>query len=260
MRVEPGHSCSDEEFLFRIPDRIPIFPLPNVVLFPKTYLPLHIFEPRYREMVRDAAAGRQCIGMALLKEGWEANYYGAPPLYPIGCVGRLVRMQPLPDGRFDILLLGLERCLIEESFNDRSYREARIALRPDVPGEALPASLRAEVERLLTESPQLQQQQHGWQEVLRAEVAEEIQAKFIVEGAPGHCEGHNVNAAVLIGTALAAKDRYTVIVEDVIVSVPAPARAEVLPWLQERTTAAWQRHGRISRSRLAQWALRWAGR
>jgi Lon protease-like protein len=174
MRVEPGHSCSDEAFLFRIPDRIPIFPLPKVVLFPKTYLPLHIFEPRYREMVRDAAAGHRCIGMTLLKEGWEANYYGAPPLYPIGCVGRLVRVQPLPDGRFDILLLGLERCLIEESFNDRSYREARIALRPDVPGEALPASLRAEVERLLTESPQLQQQQHGWQEVLRAEVADDI--------------------------------------------------------------------------------------
>lgn len=65
--------------------------------------------------------------------------------------------------------------------------------------------------------------------------------------------------AEVMGT-LAAKDRYTVIVEDVIVSVPAPARADVLPWVQERTTAAWHRHGRISRSRLAQWALRWAGR
>lgn len=60
--------------------------------------------------------------------------------------------------------------------------------------------------------------------------------------------------------ALAAKDRYTVVLEDVIVSVPAQVRAEVLPWLQERTTAAWQRHGRISRSRLAQLALRWAGK
>ena len=170
----PGRSRSDEESVFRIPERIPVFPLPNVVLFPKTYLPLHIFEPRYREMVREAVAGHQCIGMALLKDGWEANYYGNPPLYPIGCVGRLVSVQPLPDGRFAILLLGLERCLIEESFYDRSYREARIALKPDLPGEALPTSLRAEVERLLSESPQPQQQRRGWLEVLRAGVADDI--------------------------------------------------------------------------------------
>lgn len=170
----PGRSRSDEESAFRIPERIPIFPLPNVVLFPKTYLPLHIFEPRYRDMVREAVAGHQCIGMALLKEGWEANYYGNPPLYPIGCVGRLMNVQPLPDGRFDILLLGLERCLIEESFCGRSYREARIALKPDVPGEALPASLRADVERLLRESPQPQQQRRGWLEALRAEPADDV--------------------------------------------------------------------------------------
>src|SRR5206468_7387829 len=61
---------------FPIPARIPVFPLPNVVLFPKTYLPLHIFEPRYRAMVSDVAMNGQCIGMALLKEGWETDYYG----------------------------------------------------------------------------------------------------------------------------------------------------------------------------------------
>ena len=60
--------------------------------------------------------------------------------------------------------------------------------------------------------------------------------------------------------ALAARERYTVILEDVIVSVPAAARADVLPWVQERSTAAWHRHGRLSRSRLAQLVLRWAGR
>ncbi|MBP8155219.1 MAG: LON peptidase substrate-binding domain-containing protein, partial [Nitrospira sp.] len=59
-----------------MPERIPLFPLPNVVFFPKTYLPLHVFEPRYRQMVADAAAGGQCIGMALLKEGWEEQYDG----------------------------------------------------------------------------------------------------------------------------------------------------------------------------------------
>ena len=55
---------------------IPIFPLPNVVLFPNMLLPLHIFEPRYREMVEDALNGEGLIGMALLKEGWQNDYYG----------------------------------------------------------------------------------------------------------------------------------------------------------------------------------------
>src|SRR5512146_486046 len=93
---------------FPIPDRLPVFPLPNVVFFPKTYLPLHIFEPRYRQMVADATAGGQCIAMALLKEGWESDYYGNPSIYPIVCAGRLVSVQPLPDGRSNILLQGLE--------------------------------------------------------------------------------------------------------------------------------------------------------
>ena len=71
MHTESNADSSTSFNGFQIPKRIPIFPLPAVVFFPKTFLPLHIFEPRYRAMVADAATGGECIGMALVKEGWE---------------------------------------------------------------------------------------------------------------------------------------------------------------------------------------------
>jgi Lon protease-like protein len=70
-----------------LPPIIPIFPLPNVVLFPSVFLPLHIFEPRYRAMVRDALGGDRIIGMALLRPGWDAHYEGSPAVYEVGCAG-----------------------------------------------------------------------------------------------------------------------------------------------------------------------------
>src|SRR5215210_235786 len=127
-REHQGRDQRDATALFPIPKRIPVFPLPNVVLFPKTYLPLHIFEPRYRTMVSDAAMNGQCIGMALLKDGWETDYYGHPPVFAMGCVGRLANVQTLADGRSNILLQGLERFTIEQEWYDKAYREATIAV------------------------------------------------------------------------------------------------------------------------------------
>lgn len=126
---------------FPIPEIIPIFPLPNVVLFPDTYLPLHIFEPRYREMVADvvgtdphARPGEgACIGMALFKQGWESRYYGNPPVFPLGCVGRMTHVEPLEDGRSNLILQGLYRYTIEEEFFDARYRKAKITLLPSEP-------------------------------------------------------------------------------------------------------------------------------
>lgn len=129
-RDQPNRDLSGKAQPFPVPERIPLFPLPNVVFFPKTYLPLHVFEPRYRQMVADAAAGGQCIGMALLKEGWEEQYDGNPPIFSVGCVGRLARIQTLPDGRSNILLQGLERYEVNEEFYEKSYREARVSLKP----------------------------------------------------------------------------------------------------------------------------------
>lgn len=115
-----------------LPDIIPVFPLPNVVLFPRVQLPLHIFEPRYRAMVRDAIeAEPPLIGMALLRGDWQEQYEGNPQVFPIGCVGKVVKTVPLPDGRFNILLQGLREYRIQEEFHDKSYRQARVEWLPE---------------------------------------------------------------------------------------------------------------------------------
>src|SRR5204862_66647 len=99
-------------------DLLPLFPLPNVVLFPNVFLPLHIFEPRYREMVGDALAGDRMIGMVLLKPGWESDYEGRPPVYPIGCSGVITHAERLQDGRFNIVLRRVARRAARDEADD----------------------------------------------------------------------------------------------------------------------------------------------
>jgi Lon protease-like protein len=109
-----------------LPPSLPLFPLPNTVLFPGVYLPLHIFEPRYREMVRDALDDDRIIGMTLLKPGFEAEYEGRPPIYRVGCAGLITHAAPLTDGRFNIVLQGLERFRVVEEDHSRPYRVANV--------------------------------------------------------------------------------------------------------------------------------------
>ena len=118
-----------------LPDFIPLFPLPNVVLFPQMPLPLHIFEPRYRKMVADALASHQTIGMTLLQPGWEADYEGRPPVYPVGCAGTIERSQPLVDGRYNILLRGAMRFRVVAEQEGEPYRLATVEALADVPGD-----------------------------------------------------------------------------------------------------------------------------
>src|ERR1700675_4355766 len=103
---------------------LPLFPLPNVVLFPNVFLPLHIFEPRYRQMVADALAGDRMIGMALLRPGWEREYGGRPAVYGVGCSGVITHVEQLADGRYNIVLRGLERFRIVGEDHERDYRRA----------------------------------------------------------------------------------------------------------------------------------------
>ena len=70
--------------------KVRLFPLPNLVLFPEVMQPLHIFEPRYRQMTADALAGDRLIALGLLRPGWEADYDGKPAIYPVACLGRVV--------------------------------------------------------------------------------------------------------------------------------------------------------------------------
>jgi len=113
-----------------LPSEIPLFPLPNVVLFPAALLPLHIFEPRYRAMVADALDGERLIGMVMLRPGWEGQYEGTPPVYPVGCAGFITHADRLADGRYNIVLRGLEKFRITNERRGRQgaemYRVARV--------------------------------------------------------------------------------------------------------------------------------------
>lgn len=106
-----------------------LFPLPNLVLFPHVMQPLHVFEPRYRELLEEAIDGDGLIAMATLRPGWEADYEGRPPLSPIACLGRIASFHRLEDGTYNVLLLGLRRVrLLRELEPRRSYREAEVEI------------------------------------------------------------------------------------------------------------------------------------
>jgi Lon protease-like protein len=111
-----------------------LFPLPNLVLFPQVIQPLHIFEPRYRQMLADALDDDRLLAMALLKPGWEEGYHLAPPIHPVVCVGRVFQEERLADGRYNLLLHGLARArVVEELDTAKLYRSARVELLPEVP-------------------------------------------------------------------------------------------------------------------------------
>src|SRR3972149_1116673 len=113
---------------------IPLFPLATVVFFPNTLLPLHVFEPRYRQMIKDIIDGERIIGMVLLKPGWEKSYEGNPEIYSVVGMGRIVNSEPLDDGRFNIVLYGLKRVKIIDIVKDIPYRLARVEILEDVHG------------------------------------------------------------------------------------------------------------------------------
>ena len=127
--------------------RVPIFPLPGALLFPRSQLPLHIFEPRYREMVRDAIDGAGRIAMIQPHRLDDDNQ---APLFAVGCVGELVSLEELDDGRFNIVLLGSNRFrIVREAKVDSPYRCADVDIEAFDDEEPEPLSLgqRAEVER-----------------------------------------------------------------------------------------------------------------
>lgn len=125
--------------------KMPIFPLPNVVFFPHTFLPLHIFEERYRAMVADAANGEKLICMALLKPGYEDDYEGSPPIHTVGTVGFMPMKKDHADGTSDILLVGIDKVKIKEITSDTPYRMAEVEILYDVVGESDPEALQEKI-------------------------------------------------------------------------------------------------------------------
>ena len=141
-----------------LPATIPIFPLPEVVLFPGVARPLLIFEPRYRAMVADALKGDRIIGMVMLRPGFEANYEGRPPIYPVGCAGRITQAQQLEDGRYVIELQGFSKFRVTSEDQNRPYRLARVDPVEDVAPTRETAdlsALRLRLETLLNASDPL---------------------------------------------------------------------------------------------------------
>lgn len=108
-----------------VPTIIPIFPLPNLVLFPGLSVPLHIFEPRYREMIADVSETHGMIGMMLLKGEW-AEQGNFPDIFEVGCAGRIGGLVKLPDGRYNLVLEGVAEFRIVREIRDRSYRQAEV--------------------------------------------------------------------------------------------------------------------------------------
>ena len=106
---------------------VPLFPLPNIVLFPRAVLPLHIFEERYKTMTADALAGDGLIAMALLKPGWEKNYHCKPAIEPIVCLGQILSWEKLADGKYNFLLQGRQRARIVREIPGQPYRVAELA-------------------------------------------------------------------------------------------------------------------------------------
>lgn len=110
-----------------------IFPLPNAALFPGTALPLHVFEPRYRELTRQALAGRRIMAIARLRPGFERDYAGRPPVFEVCGVGFIESHEERDDGRYDILLRGLSRArILEELPAIQPFRRVRAERLQDV--------------------------------------------------------------------------------------------------------------------------------
>jgi Lon protease-like protein len=164
-----------------------MFPLPNVVLFPSQQLSLHVFEPRYRRLVSDVIAQGLVLAVPRLTPGFDADYYGAPPVFPTCGIGQITEYSRMPDGRFNIVLLGLGRGRILEELRSEPYRVARFTAVMDEPPRSATVleTLRTELIKLVRRvSPHL------------AGPAKELESR--IRGAADAAESADIAAGTLI--------------------------------------------------------------
>lgn len=139
MPEPPGDAPAFED-QSKLPDPLPIFPLPNVVLMPNAALPLYIFEERYKDMMRDCLEGEPYLSVALLQKGWEQKT-GTPSPYPVAGFGRITRAVRRPNDCMDIVIQGMGRIEMVAFNEERSYLRASVrTLNPTVRDEAAAAS------------------------------------------------------------------------------------------------------------------------
>lgn len=149
MTDSPQFTFSPEDFS----GTVRLFPLPNLVLFPHVVQPLHVFEPRYCDMLLESLEDDRMIAMATLVPGWEKDYEGNPPISPNACLGRVVAHHPVDDGSHNILLAGVSRIeIVRELTLPKSFRSAQAVLREDrCPNEDAPqvGELREKLRRVM---------------------------------------------------------------------------------------------------------------
>jgi Lon protease-like protein len=204
--------------------RIPLFPLPGALLFPRSQLPLHIFEPRYREMVRDALEGPGRIGMIQPSAGEDEG----SPLYPVGCIGEIVGVEELEDGRYNIVLLGTSRFRLKEVTDlETAYRNAEVDADAFDESEPPPLSmtLRAEVEREARRLGDAMRLSVDWGAVRRLD--DEMLVNAIAQVAP-----FDVGAKQALLEAAALSDRADLLVQLMQFQRAAVTGLEVQPTLQ----------------------------
>lgn len=143
--------------------RVSIFPLSGALLFPGMHLPLHIFEPRYRAMVSDALARDRRIGMIQPRGDGER-----PALFGMGCVGQIIDVEALPDGRFDIVLEGLARFRVLQELDVATpFRQVEADLLPNQPSGTLAIAERASLEMESRRFAEVQGYAVDWESVSR---------------------------------------------------------------------------------------------
>ena len=206
---------------------VPVFPLPELVLFPRATVPLHVFELRYRTMVRDALSRERLIALALLKPGYEADYHGSPEFHTLGCLARFDEVEWLPDDRYNLRVVGIARARFERIVCEFPYRSARVALLPQAPYPEDDPLVRIEQRALLDLHRRMR-------EMAEAAAGEEAARMFPDFGEEDPYE-RVVNAACMLCGA-PAEERLALLAEDSVIERGRHVRTILEQRLRARPT------------------------
>lgn len=192
---DPSDDPEDADALKLFEGVTRLFPLPNVVLFPGVLLPLHIFEPRYRQMLSDALDSDRLISLVLLKPGCdEFAEDPPPPIASVGCIGRVIYHNGLADGRSNLILKGLRRISIDAELpQDAPYRTARVTILNDGPSSDQNESTRDAVQRVISVMSEILSSLGRGAEAEKLSVASELPPGRLCDLAC-HCLGFDVQA------------------------------------------------------------------
>jgi Lon protease-like protein len=171
----------------RPPESVPLFPLPNVVLFPRVALPLHLFEPRYRQMAADAIRGAGYIALAHLKTGFCSLYYTLQaPIYPTVCLARICESEKLPNGNYNILVQGVMRARVVEESTEGVYRVAHVEhLAPVRPARGLETAARTRLECAVERSSLIEEShRQDWLSMLAGEHSLDVLTDLLATDLP----------------------------------------------------------------------------